>query len=985
MSSHAVSEVLRETLALFDEFGTPQTTTEVADRLDLGRRSTYERLRRLVEHDRLETKKVGANGRVWWRPRGRTDGRSSTARDWPAAETSLLKDVLDSADIGAFLLDENFEVVWINDTTERYFGIDREAVVGRDKRRLVAERISPRIDERERFKETVLATYDDNTYTEQFECRVTAGEKREARWLRHRSTPVESGPYAGGRVELYFDVTERRRARSDLIESERKFRAVFEEAFDAMLIADDDATYVDVNPAAADLFDLPAADLLGRSIDEFAPEDYDFERAWHEFQESDQDRGLFPFVRSDGERRTVEFAATPNVLPGRHLSIIRDVTDREERERELRATTEHLEAVIEASPNGIVVLDENGIVEGWNPGAERIFGWTEAEVLGEVIPVVPEAKRSAFEERLEAVNEGETFHGLEVQRRTKAGDSVDVSISTAPIHDADRGSAGTVAVIHDITERKERERRYDAIFNQTYQFTGLLEPDGTLVEANESALSFGGVDRAAVVGQKLWNAYWFEHGKASDRVREAVERARDGEFVRREVEARGTDRIAVIDFSVRPVTDDRGEVTHLVPEGRDITDRVEAERELERNREQLAALNDVNNIVHDITAAVINQSTREEIEQTVCKALADTDSCELAWIGDVDTDSQTVHVRTMVGDGCNLDESAFSGNSEDEDGGGPTKAAFRTQSMQVANGIDADSERELWCSQADAIDVRSAAAIPLVHDGTAYGVLNVCAGRPSAFEGEKSTVIGQLGALVGHAIAATERKRALISDEIVELEFRIPNILGSMEIDATAEGRITIDDVVATSDEAQLVYGTATPAARETLDALIDQHPRWDSLTVLAEEGTVTRFEARVSELPLRSEVASQGGSIDEVLFEGGDLRLRVHLAPSVDTRSVTETVRSAYPTAQLLAKRQFPRSRQPATHVRQMLVEKLTDRQQAVLETAYHRGYFEWPRDASGEDLAESLDIAPPTFSQHLRSAERKVFESVFSSPTPT
>jgi PAS domain S-box-containing protein len=128
---------------------------------------------------------------------------------------------------------------------------------------------------------------------------------------------------------------DRERTYEQLLASERQFRAVFEEAFDTILIADDDARYVEVNPAACELFGLPREELLGRTIAEFAAEGYDFEEAWRDFQESDLDRGLFPLIRPDGEQRIVEFAATPNILPGRNLSVIRDVTERQEAKTKL--------------------------------------------------------------------------------------------------------------------------------------------------------------------------------------------------------------------------------------------------------------------------------------------------------------------------------------------------------------------------------------------------------------------------------------------------------------------------------------------------------------------------------------------------------------------------------------------------------------------------------------------------------------------------
>jgi predicted DNA binding protein len=75
-----------------------------------------------------------------------------------------------------------------------------------------------------------------------------------------------------------------------------------------------------------------------------------------------------------------------------------------------------------------------------------------------------------------------------------------------------------------------------------------------------------------------------------------------------------------------------------------------------------------------------------------------------------------------------------------------------------------------------------------------------------------------------------------------------------------------------------------------------------------------------------------------------------------------------------MLRRQQVTREDAQARSTRSLL-EGLTDRQRTTLEAAYHAGFFEWPRDASGEDVAESLQVSPPTFHQHLRKAEGKVF----------
>ncbi|MFB6353142.1 MAG: sensor histidine kinase [Halobacteriales archaeon] len=122
-----------------------------------------------------------------------------------------------------------------------------------------------------------------------------------------------------------------------------RYRAAFESAFDAMVIADDDGVYLDANPSACELFGLERDALLGRRIDEFAPDDYDFEAAWASFQAAERERATFPLVRPDGERRLVEYAATADIVPGEHLSVLRDVSGRLEREEELRRQNRRLE------------------------------------------------------------------------------------------------------------------------------------------------------------------------------------------------------------------------------------------------------------------------------------------------------------------------------------------------------------------------------------------------------------------------------------------------------------------------------------------------------------------------------------------------------------------------------------------------------------------------------------------------------------------
>lgn len=129
--------------------------------------------------------------------------------------------------------------------------------------------------------------------------------------------------------------------------------------------------------------------------------------------------------------------------------------------------------------------------------------------------------------------------------------------------------------------------RYQGIFDSTFQFIGLLSPDGTLLEANKTALNFAGLSPQDVIGKAFWDCYWWQLGaETQDQLKRAIEKAASGETVQYQVKVKGAgDVTAIIDFSLKPVRDDSGTVVMIIPEGRDVSQQVAAQQALdERDR-----------------------------------------------------------------------------------------------------------------------------------------------------------------------------------------------------------------------------------------------------------------------------------------------------------------------------------------------------------------------------------------------------------------
>jgi PAS domain S-box-containing protein len=115
---------------------------------------------------------------------------------------------------------------------------------------------------------------------------------------------------------------------AELQKARDQYQAAFESSFEAMVIINDEARIVDANPAASDIYGLEKEKLLGRAVPEFLADDFDFETAWAEFQQAGAEMDSVTIVGADGETRPVDYSATTDIVPGQHLVILRDISDR---------------------------------------------------------------------------------------------------------------------------------------------------------------------------------------------------------------------------------------------------------------------------------------------------------------------------------------------------------------------------------------------------------------------------------------------------------------------------------------------------------------------------------------------------------------------------------------------------------------------------------------------------------------------------------
>jgi PAS domain S-box-containing protein len=433
---------------------------------------------------------------------------------------------------------------------------------------------------------------------------------------------------------------------------------------------------------------------------------------------------------------------------------------------------------------------------------------------------------------------------------------------------------------------------------------------------------------------------------------------------------------------IAPVTGPDGEPTHYVGFQLDVTDRVEAEREARRQaakatreRETVEALLErLDGLVTDVTSSLLGADSRSAVERAVCDSLVATDEYALAWVCERDPASDALSVTTWAGSDDPI-ESDLAGDADD-----PVARAARTGEVQVA------TDGSLPARYAD-LAIGGLAAVPLQYGDVGYGVLAVGLAPSATLSQPEQRVLSAVGRSTAMALHDLTSQQLLGSDQVTELVFSLsgtdPFFVGlSGDLDAEFVHAGTV-----TREEGATTFFFETNAESEAVEAAVADHDEvlaYAPVTVGGstddgDNGGRSVVEFTVERSPLVQLLLDRGGRITAMSAEGGTGELTVEIPPDAQPRSVVEAVEDGVPGADLSAYREQERPAETRQDVRGRIDDRLTDRQATALRTAIVGGFFEWPRETTGEDLAESMDIGRSTFHQHLRAAQRKVFEELY------
>jgi two-component system, cell cycle sensor histidine kinase and response regulator CckA len=539
--------------------------------------------------------------------------RAQRAEEYDADWQTLLDSALDCI----ICTDEQSRITDFNAAAERTFRTHRSQVVGRH----LTEVILPS-GSRDRYERVLFSSNVDTGID-------VVGNRLETRAMRSDGTtfPAEltltSINIKGKSAFTVYvrDITARKRAEEALV----WLAAIVESSQDAIIGKDLDRKITSWNKGAELMYGYTAEEMIGKDIGLLVPPDRAEEtarimealRAGRKVSDLETVR-----VTKGGKLINVSLNVSPVLDSDGTMigasAIAHDITAHKAAEKALRRANE---TSIYASPVPIIAADAYNRVSMWNAAAEKLFGWSEMDVIGKPNPVIPqdELERAAMLHR--RLLSGETITGVEVRRLKKDGSFVSISLSAAPLWDANHDVKGIIGFLTDITERKHveealrrAEEKYRGIFENAFEGIYQTTPDGKYVAANPALARMLGFNSPEELIRQRTDVARQEYVDSQRRLEFINAMNEHGVVTNFEYPAYRKDgKVIWVSENAHAVRDAHGEIAYFEGTVQDITRHRELEEQVRQMQKIEAVSRLAGGVAHDLNNILMAISSYAEL------------------------------------------------------------------------------------------------------------------------------------------------------------------------------------------------------------------------------------------------------------------------------------------------------------------------------------------------------------------------------------
>ena len=768
----------------------------------------------------------------------------------------------------------------------------------------------------------------------------------------------------------------------------RQFDAVFHDSQTATWVLDPDGTLTRANERAFEMVDVDDDAVLGESF---------WSLPWWSHTEATQNdiRQLVAAAR-DGTsgnaiiaapstsnfERVIDLSVRPVAnAQGDLVSIVVrgvDITERVSLERDLRQSEELHRVTLNNMTDTVLITDEDGEYTYVCPNVHFIFGYTadeirEKETIGDLLG------EDLFDR--EELAETGSLKNIECTATDKAGREHTLLVN---VREVDIQGGKLLYSCRDITKRKQREEALATLQELARGFLYAGTHDEIAQHIVDDAPSVLDLDATAVY---LFDAHANELRPVT---RSPAMRNLHGPLPRLHVDGDTLPGYGFIEGTTL-FFDDVHEADRLDNRATDLRSAgyvpLGDHGVFVAGSADVGAFDDVTRELADLLAATaeaaLDRVSREsqlreqdQIDHAVSDLLASDERFSFVWVGGVDSTTETLEPRAWAGDEQGyLESQAF---DVDADGTEPAGRTAATGEVTMVSNVATDLRDDAWRADALTRDFMSVLSIPLEYNDLTHGVLTVYADVRDAFDETARAVLAELGETIASALSAIERKNALLTTSATRIAFDVDDETFVLSRLAQAtDTTLSYQGGVQQTTDGSYVFVTVEEGDIDTVVAAATELAGVDDVRRISDGGNGGVLRLGLARPFLALELADHGAVVREATADMTSTTLTVDVPDSIDVRTVTRLLDEAFTEVALKSKQTLDRAAEHDVYER--FLSALTDRQLEVVQTAYYSGFFESPRESTGEDVAAILDISSPAFYQHVRTVQRKLFTTLF------
>lgn len=342
-----------------------------------------------------------------------------------------------------------------------------------------------------------------------------------------------------GASKIARDITAQKRAQRTAMEAQARLAITLGSIGDAVLATDTNSRVTYANPVAEKILGYTQPDLIGRELREvFRIINEDTRRPVENPVERVIEEGGVVglanhtvLVRPDGREVPIADSGAPIRSDGQLIGVVLVFRDVTEQHRAARMAA-LLSSIVNSSDDAIISKDFSSTITSWNAGAERIFGYSAEEMIGQSIRLlIPPDRQDEEADILKRLSRGQRIEHYETVRRKKNGQLCDVTLTISPVRDAGGRLIGASKIARDITELKRAQRalhetqeRWRVTLESIADGVIATDAQGRVTFANSAALGLLGRTKAAVVGNRLPEVFPIINEHTREAVTNPVER-----------------------------------------------------------------------------------------------------------------------------------------------------------------------------------------------------------------------------------------------------------------------------------------------------------------------------------------------------------------------------------------------------------------------------------------------------------------------------